>query len=115
MGKIFLDHIGGQKLYLVRRLRNQSDQQTGTYQHPIHGGHWKGLPVQTGRQFDLLSGAGPSHADRTPHGPGRDVQELQGQARMDVRICYGGVPEIQEGRVILEHALITESEGFPEA
>lgn len=79
---------------LVRGLRNQSDQQTGTDQHQIYGGHWEGLPVQTGRQFDLLSGAGSGHAHRTAHGSGRDVQELQGQTRMDVRICHRGISEV---------------------
>lgn len=42
-------------------------------------------------------GARPSHADRKTHGAGRQLQELQQQTGLDVRVRYRGKPALQGG------------------
>lgn len=130
MGKVFLEHINGQKLYncaacetnltnkreLIstrftgatgrcrgqrnegKRRRTLSFANLACFRFPLFSSPGRPrLSVQAGGQPDVLPGAGSHHADRTSYGAGRDVQELQGQARLDVRVCDGGDAKVSDG------------------
>ncbi|CAB1343106.1 unnamed protein product [Coregonus sp. 'balchen'] len=60
MGRIFLDHIGGTRLFSCANCGEPAVQR----------------------------GAGPCDADGQTHGARRQLQELQQQAGLDLRVCH---------------------------
>uniref|UniRef100_A0AAQ4RWU9 Yippee domain-containing protein n=1 Tax=Gasterosteus aculeatus aculeatus TaxID=481459 RepID=A0AAQ4RWU9_GASAC len=131
MGRIFLDHIGGTRLFscancdtiLTNRSELISTRFTGAtgraflfnkvrkprcsppatkmkratvIQHPDQRIDLC-LHSPTGGEPPVQRGAGPSDADRQTHGEGRQLQELQQQVGLDLRVCDGGQSALQRG------------------
>ncbi|KAL1394443.1 hypothetical protein pipiens_011949 [Culex pipiens pipiens] len=97
MGKIFLDHIGGQKLYSCAACETNLTNKRELISTRFTGATGRAYLFKRVVNLCLFSCAGPGDADGAAHGAGRDVQELPRQARLDVRVCHRGVAKIQGG------------------
>lgn len=117
MGRIFLEHINGVKLYacaacetnLTNKAELISTRFTGATGERSFSSFQKCLcfypfspsrtclPLQTRCQSHLQWRPGSGDAHGTPHGAGCDVQELQGETRLDVRVRNRRVAEVQGG------------------
>lgn len=107
MGRIFLEHLGGLKLFncaechtnLTNRSQLISTRFTGAtgefskceIMYHLHNLYLLSpyrtcLSLQACRQLDLQCNSGKGDAHWPPHGARCHVQELWGQARLDVRI-----------------------------
>lgn len=115
MGRIFLEHLGGLKLFncaechtnLTNRSQLISTRFTGAtgefskckimyhllYPYLLSPSRTC-LSLQACRQLDLQCNSGTGDAHRPPHGARCHVQELWGQARLDVRIRNGRDAEV---------------------
>lgn len=54
--------------------------------------------VRPGSEPSVQRGPGPGDADGPAHGARRQLQELQQQAGLDLRICHRGQPALQGGQ-----------------
>lgn len=118
MGRIFLEHVNGTKLYACAscetNLTNKSEListrftgATGNYA-TVEGENSfviaiflrfrTCVPVQAGGESDLQWGPGSCHVDGATYGAGRDVQELQSETGLDVRVCKRRLAKVQGGQ-----------------
>ena len=55
------------------------------------------MPCPPGGEPPAQRRAGARHADREAHGAGRELQELQQQGGLALRVRHGGQPALQGG------------------
>ncbi|CAB3377020.1 Hypothetical predicted protein, partial [Cloeon dipterum] len=96
---------------LVCLVRHDSDQQVRADQHQVHRGHWKGLPVQQSRQPELQD-----RVMLTGRHMVRDVfcKNCDTKVGWIYEFATEENQRYKEGRVILERALVTETDGIDE-
>lgn len=79
------------------QLRDSADESHGVDFDALHRRHRTRFPLQPRCQPVFQRSPGPCHADRSSHGPRRLVQELRGEARLDLRVRHRGVAALQGG------------------
>ncbi|XP_065089814.1 protein yippee [Ochlerotatus camptorhynchus] len=115
MGKVFLDHIGGQKLYSCAACETNLTNKRELISTRFTGATGRAYLFK--RVVNLTYSPVQDRVMLTGRHMVRDVMCKNCKAKLGwmYEFATEESQKYKEGRVILEHALITETEGFPEA
>ncbi|XP_062544186.1 protein yippee [Armigeres subalbatus] len=114
MGKIFLDHIGGLKLYSCKACETNLTNKRELISTRFTGATGRAFLFK--RVVNLTFSSVQDRVMLTGRHMVRDVMCKNCKAKLGwmYEFATEESQKYKEGKVILEHALITESEGFPE-
>ncbi|XP_052869254.1 protein yippee [Anopheles bellator] len=114
MGKVFLDHIGGQKLYNCAACETNLTNKRELISTRFTGATGRAYLFK--RVVNLTYSQVQDRVMLTGRHMVRDVMCKNCKAKLGwmYEFATEETQKYKEGRVILEHALITESEGFPD-
>ncbi|XP_062544228.1 protein yippee-like [Armigeres subalbatus] len=114
MGKVFLEHIGGQKLYSCSACETNLTNKRELISTRFTGATGRAFLFK--RVVNLTYSAVQDRVMLTGRHIVRDVMCKNCKAKLGwmYEFATEESQKYKEGKVILEHALIIESEGFPE-
>ncbi|XP_050073545.1 protein yippee [Anopheles maculipalpis] len=115
MGKIFLEHINGQKLYNCAACETNLTNKRELISTRFTGATGRAYLFK--RVVNITYSQVQDRIMLTGRHMVRDVMCKHCKAKLGwmYEFATEETQKYKEGRVILEHALITESEGFPDA